>query len=237
IDRIDKSCLSYTTRRRMFGAHPSRSSGMSAVMATPDDSNAVQLTAQAAGQEHLLTPAALAFLARLHERFEPVRQARLAERITRQARIDAGAEGLPGFRDDTRTIREGDWKVAPLPQALLDRRVEITGPVDPKMVINALNSGANCFMADFEDSTSPTWPNLLAGQQALRDAVAGTLEFTRPSPDGTAPGKHYALKPSGQQAVLLVRPRGWHLDEKHVQVGGEPMSASLFDAGLFAFHN
>lgn len=210
---------------------------MSAVMATPDDSNAVQLTAQAAGQEHLLTPAALAFLARLHERFEPVRQARLAERITRQARIDAGAEGLPGFRDDTRTIREGDWKVAPLPQALLDRRVEITGPVDPKMVINALNSGANCFMADFEDSTSPTWTNLLAGQQALRDAVAGTLEFTGPSPDGTAPGKHYALKPSGQQAVLLVRPRGWHLDEKHVQVGGESMSASLFDAGLFGFHN
>src|SRR5690606_21702960 len=114
---------------------------------------------------------------------------------------------------------------------LRDRRVEITGPVDPKMVINALNSGASCYMADFEDSTSPTWANLLQGQQALREAVAGTLEFAGDN------GKRYTLRPEAERAVLIVRPRGWHLDEKHVLVDGERMSASLFDAGLFAFHN
>ena len=192
-------------------------------------SDAVQVTAIAAGQQDVLPPAALAFLADLHQRFEPARQARLAARRQRQARFDAG--GLPDFRDDTRAIRETDWTVAPLPAALLDRRVEITGPVDPKMVINALNSGANCFMADFEDSTSPTWANLIGGQQALHAAIAGTLEHTADN------GKHYALKPFAEQAVLLVRPRGWHLEEKHVLVDGQPMSASLFDAGLFAFHN
>jgi malate synthase len=154
------------------------------------------------------------------------------------------AGALPDFRDDTRAIRDGDWRVAPIPAALLDRRVEITGPVDPKMVINALNSGAQCFMADFEDSTSPTWPNLVAGQRALRDAVAGTLAFT------SAAGKAYALRPFAERAVLIVRPRGWHLDEKHVladacpeqsrrgaRMSASPMSASLFDLGLFAFHN
>ncbi|HET6599987.1 MAG TPA: malate synthase A, partial [Burkholderiaceae bacterium] len=145
------------------------------------------------------------------------------------AGFDAG--GLPDFRPDTVELRTADWRVAELPDALLDRRVEITGPVDPKMVINALNSGANCFMADFEDSTSPTWANLVAGQQVLRGAVAGTLEFT------AGIGKHYALKPFAEQAVLLVRPRGWHLDEKHVRVDGEAISASLFDLGLFALHN
>ena len=182
-----------------------------------------------ASAEDLVTPDAQAFLAGLHRRFEPARQALLAERRRRQARFDAGA--LPDFRDDTRAIREGDWQVAPIPAALRDRRVEITGPVDPKMVINALNSGANCYMADFEDSTSPTWDNLLAGQRALREAVAGTLAFTSPE------GKRYALRPEAERAVLIVRPRGWHLDEKHVRVDGARMSASLFDAGLFAWHN
>ena len=171
---------------------------------------------------------ARAFLVDLHRRFDGQRHALLAARRARQARFDAG--GLPDFRADTRAIREREWRVAPLPEALRDRRVEITGPVDPKMVINALNSGASCYMADFEDSTAPTWENLITGQRALREAVRGTLAF-----DGG--GKQYRLRPFDEQAVLLVRPRGWHLDEKHALVGGERMSASLFDAGLFAFHN
>ncbi|RDY65595.1 malate synthase A [Lysobacter soli] len=206
---------------------------MSAVMAQPQQAGfeqaRIEVIAQVPGQTDVLTPAALSFLAGLHARFEPVRQARLAARRERQAFFDAG--GLPDFREDTRAIRAGEWKVAPLPKALLDRRVEITGPVDPKMVINALNSGAKVYMADFEDSTSPTWPNLIAGQRALFDAVRGTLEFTADT------GKHYALRPFEEQAVLMVRPRGWHLDEKHVLVDGTPMSAGLFDLGLFAFHN
>src|SRR5688572_3424616 len=190
----------------------------------------VVVTKTLAGQEQLLTPAALAFLADLHRRFDPTRHQRLAARTARQADFDAGA--LPDFRPDTAAIRESEWQVAELPKALLDRRVEITGPTDPKMVINALNSGANCYMADFEDSTSPTWDNLLTGQRALGKAVAGTLDWM--APDGS---KHYVLKPFEQQAVLMVRPRGWHLDEKHVRIDGAPMSASLFDLGLFAFHN
>jgi malate synthase len=201
---------------------------MAAVLqAVPTDG--IELTRELDGQADLLTPAAQAFLAGLHRRFEPERQARLAARALRQAQFDAG--GLPDFRGDTAELRAGDWRVAPLPAALLDRRVEITGPVDPKMVINALNSGAQVYMADFEDSTSPTWANLVGGQQALRAAVAGTLEFN------VAGGKQYRLRPYAEQAVLMVRPRGWHLDEKHVQVDGAPMSASLFDLGLFAFHN
>lgn len=190
----------------------------------------IELSGRAAGQEQVLTPAALEFLADLHRRFEPARQARLAARRERQAFFDAG--GLPGFRADTAAIRAGAWRVAPLPTALLDRRVEITGPVDPKMVINALNSGAKVYMADFEDSTAPTWANLIAGQRALAAAVAGTLEFAAPDT-----GKRYALKPFEQQAVLMVRPRGWHLDEKHLRVDGAPVSGGLFDLGLFAFHN
>ena len=188
----------------------------------------IDVLGQVEGQDALLTPAALHFLARLHRRFEPQRQLRLAARRARQAEFDGGA--LPGFREDTRSIREGDWRVAPIPAALHDRRVEITGPVDPKMVINALNSGANCYMADFEDSTSPTWANLLQGQRALREAVAGTLAF-----EGN--GKQYRLRPEAERAVLIVRPRGWHLDEKHVVVDGQRMSGGLFDLGLFAFHN
>ena len=186
---------------------------MSAVLQDRPEPGAVDLTRTLPGQEALLTPAAQTFLAGLHVRFEGERQARLTARRTRQAAFDAGA--LPDFRPDTAPIRNGDWRVAPIPAALLDRRVEITGPVDPKMVINALNSGANCYMADFEDSTAPTWANLLAGQQALREAIAGTLEFTGHALDGT-PGKSYALRPEAEQAILIVRPRGWHLDEKHV---------------------
>ncbi len=212
---------------------------------TVDPINGVEVTAHVAGQESLLTPAALAFLAGLHRRFEPTRQALLAARRERQAFFDDG--GLPDFRADTAAIRAGHWRVAALPAALLDRRVEITGPTDAKMVINALNSGASCFMADFEDSTSPTWGNLLGGQAALQQAVAGTLEWTAAGAAGEPAGKHYTLKPFAQQAVLMVRPRGWHLDEKHLRiadphapataVSASPISASLFDLGLFAFHN
>ncbi|MGX5731490.1 malate synthase A [Pseudoxanthomonas beigongshangi] len=192
---------------------------------TPGISLAVRHHEQAA----LLPPAALALLVSLHRAIEPGRQARLAARRERQAFFDAG--GLPDFREDTRAIRESDWRVAPLPAALQDRRVEITGPVDPKMVINALNSGAKVYMADFEDSTSPTWNNLLTGQRALIGAVRGDLAHAAPN------GKRYALKPFQEQAVLLVRPRGWHLDEKHVLVDGQPIAGGLFDLAVFAFHN
>ena len=189
----------------------------------------IALTASLAGQDELLPPGALALLVSLHRAIEPERQARLAARRERQAFFDAG--GLPDFRADTRAIRDGDWAVAPVPTALQDRRVEITGPVDPKMVINALNSGAKVFMADFEDSTSPTWQNLLTGQRALIGAVAGDLSFTSDN------GKHYTLKPQDEQAVLLVRPRGWHLDEKHVLIDGAPIAGGLFDVAVFAWHN
>lgn len=200
---------------------------MSAVLQDSPDAG-ITLTRELPGQGRLLSAPALGFLAGLHRRFEAGRQACLRARRIRQQAFDAGA--LPGFRADTAHIRAGDWRIAPVPEALLDRRVEITGPVDPKMVVNALNSGANCYMADFEDSTAPTWSNLLTGQQALRAAVNGALAFD-------AGGKRYELRPQAEQAVLIVRPRGWHLDEKHVLVDGERMSASLFDAGLFVFHN
>jgi malate synthase len=196
----------------------------------PDAIDVVLTAPLVPGQEHTLTPMAMDFLADLHQHFEPQRRQRLAARRDRQVRFDSGE--LPDFRADTVAIRESAWQVAPLPDALLDRRVEITGPVDPKMVINALNSGAKVYMADFEDSTAPTWPNLLSGQAALRAAVDGTLQWTAPDA-----GKHYALKPVHEQAVLMMRPRGWHLDEKHLRINGAPISASLFDLGLFAFHN
>jgi len=175
----------------------------------------------------ILTPEAFAFLAKLARTFEPERRRLLAARVDRAARIRAGE--LPDFLPETREIRERSWRVAPIPRDLLDRRVEITGPVDRKMVINALNSGAKVYMADFEDSHTPTWRNNLEGQVNLRDAVLGTIAFTSPE------GKRYALNPS--VATLMVRPRGWHLIEKHVTVDGQPMSGSLFDFGLFFFHN
>ncbi len=176
----------------------------------------------------VLTPAALAFVADLHRRFDARRRELLALRVERQARLDAGER--PDFLPETAEIRAEDWRVAPLPADLLDRRVEITGPVDRKMIINALNSGAKVFMADFEDATSPTWSNLIEGQANLIDRWAGRLSHTDP-----ATGKAYALGPA--PAVLIVRPRGWHLPERHVEVDGAPVSGALFDFGLYLFHN
>jgi malate synthase len=201
-----------------------------AAKATPG----IALATRVAGQDTVLPAPLLALLVSLHRAVEPGRQARLQARRERQAFFDQG--GLPDFREDTAAIRSGDWTVAPLPDALQDRRVEITGPTDPKMVINALNSGAKVFMADFEDSTSPTWRNLLAGQQSLAAAVRGDLEYTAPASNGK-PAKHYTLRPYDEQAVLIVRPRGWHLDEKHVAIDGQPLAGGLFDAAVFAFHN
>jgi len=175
----------------------------------------------------ILTPEALAFLAGLFSTFEGRRQELLAARVARQAELDAGQ--LPDFPAATRSIREGAWQVAPAPADLQDRRTEITGPVDRKMVINALNSGAKVFMADFEDATSPTWENLLDGHINLRDAVRRTITFSSPE------GKAYKL--NEKTATLLVRPRGWHLPEKHVLQHGQPVSGSLFDFGLYFFHN
>jgi len=175
----------------------------------------------------ILTPEALEFYALLHRAFNRTRLTLLEKRKERQADLDRGAN--PDFLPETEGIRSSDWKVSPVPIDLLDRRVEITGPVERKMVINALNSGANCFMADFEDAHSPTWAATLDGQWNLREAVRGTLGFSSPE------GKAYRLNP--RIATLLVRPRGWHLPEKHLRVDGEPASGSLFDFALYFFHN
>ena len=184
--------------------------------------------AHVTGIEDVLTPAALAFLVDLERMFHDQRAGILAARDERAAQVRAGAE--LGFLPETKAIRADDsWRVADTPRDLLDRRVEITGPAEPKMMINALNSGARCFMADLEDSLSPTWANVIGGQAALHEAVRERLAFTSPE------GKDYAIGPD--PAVLLVRPRGWHLEERHVLVDGAPMSASLFDAGLYLFHN
>src|SRR5437870_1933837 len=184
------------------------------------------LTTPPSGGAEVLEPAALQFLGALARRFEPERQRRLAQRRERQQELDAGR--LPDFLPDTKQLRERDWTVAPIRPDLTDRRVEITGPAERKMMINALNSGANVFMADFEDANAPTWENNLRGQQNVRDAVTGRIAFTSPE------GKHYALEP--KTATLVVRPRGWHLDEKHLLVDGRPIAASLFDFGLTFFH-
>jgi malate synthase len=178
--------------------------------------------------DEILTPGALAFLAGLHRRFEARRRDLLARRIERQKRFDAGE--TPDFLPETRTIREGDWRVARIPDDLLDRRVEITGPVDRKMIVNALNSGAKVFMADFEDATSPIFANMIEGQINLKDRWAARIDFT-----DAASGKSYKL--ADNPAVLMVRPRGWHLPERHVTVDGEEISGSLFDFGLYVFHN
>ncbi len=178
--------------------------------------------------DQILTPEALQFVVDLERRFGPRRRELLAARVERQKRLDAGER--PDFLPQTAEIRKATWTVAPLPADLLDRRVEITGPVDRKMIINALNSGANVFMADFEDSNTPTWSNLIEGQSNLRDAVRRTITYTDPTS-----GKAYQLNP--KIAVLLVRPRGWHLPEKHVVVDGQPMSGSFFDFGLYFWHN
>ncbi|WP_291424135.1 malate synthase A, partial [Deinococcus sp.] len=178
------------------------------------------------GYEQVLTPEALTFVADLQRRFGARRLELLAAREERQKQLDAGE--MPDFLPETRSVREGDWKIAPLPADLQDRRVEITGPVDRKMIINALNSGARVFMADFEDASSPTWENCVEGQINLRDAIRRTISLEQN-------GKSYKL--NDKTAVLLCRPRGWHLPEKHVTVDGQTMSGSLFDFGLYFFHN
>jgi malate synthase len=174
----------------------------------------------------ILTPEALAFVELLQRELGPRRLALLERRVERQRELDAGAR--PDFLPETEDVREGDWRVAPAPPDLQDRRVEITGPVDRKMMINALNSGASVFMADFEDATSPTWENVVDGQRNLRDAVRRTISLDQGE-------KSYRL--NEEIATLVVRPRGWHLPERHVLVDGEPVSASLFDFGLAVFHN
>ena len=177
--------------------------------------------------DEILTPAAMHFVVTLVRTFQGRRQELLQRRVERQAEIDAGK--LPDFLPETEHIRTSSWAIAPIPADLQDRRVEITGPPERKMIINALNSGAKVFMADFEDSLSPTWENVVQGQLNLRDAVNRTISFTGPE------GKQYAL--DEKTAVLLVRPRGWHLPEKHVLLDGKPISGSLFDFGLYFFHN
>jgi malate synthase len=178
------------------------------------------------GQERVLTADALSFVAQLHREFRAVRAQLLERRAARQLELDRGT--LPDFLAATANVRSGDWQVADCPPALLDRRVEITGPVERKMMINALNSGASVFMADFEDALSPTWTNVVDGQGNLIDAVRRSLSLTTPE-------KEYRL--AERTATLLVRPRGWHLTEKHLLVDGEPISASLCDFGLYFFHN
>ena len=175
----------------------------------------------------VLTPEALAFVARLAEKFESTRRVLLERRKARQADFDRGV--LPDFLTETQGVRRDSWKVAPPPKDLEDRRVEITGPVERKMMINALNSGARVFMADFEDALSPTWENVVQGQANLQDAIRRTLAFTSPE------GKSYKL--NDKVATLVVRPRGWHLDERHATLSDAPVSASLFDFGLYFFHN
>ncbi len=191
------------------------------------ENDSVESQTQTQTESSILTSEARAFLLKLAARFEPRRQELLARRRVVQQEIDHGK--FPDFLPETAGIRQSEWKVAPIPKDLMDRRVEITGPVDRKMIINALNSGASVFMADFEDSNSPTWSNNIEGQKNLQDAIRGTIQYVSPE------GKQYQLGPN--LATLVVRPRGWHLDERHFLVEGKPISASLFDFGLFFFHN
>ena len=179
------------------------------------------------GYAEILSPQAIAFVTKLSRKFENRRRELLELRIKRQAGFDAGK--LPDFLPETKTVRESDWTIGAVPADLQDRRVEITGPTDRKMVINALNCGANVFMADFEDSNAPTWSNMIEGQINMRDAIRRTIAFRSPE------GKDYAL--NGKTATLLVRPRGWHLTENHMLVDGAPVSGAIFDFALYFFHN
>ena len=188
---------------------------------------AVAAPSSVSGAETILTAAALGFVAELHERFDDRRRDLLAARLERQKRFDAGE--LPDFPEETRHIREADWTIGSIPADLRDRRVEITGPINAKMVINALNSGARVFMADFEDATAPAWNELVQGQVNLRDRWRGTLKFTEPES-----GRHYSL--SEDPAVLVVRPRGLHLPERHVTVHGKPVAGAFADFGLYLWH-
>jgi malate synthase len=187
----------------------------------------VEIRGEAPGAGEILTPRALSFVSRLAQEFAHRVPVLLAARRERQAAFDAGVK--PDFLAETTAVRAGEWRVAPPPADLQDRRVEITGPVDRKMIINALNSGARVFMADFEDSNAPTWANVVQGQLNLRDAVAGTISLLAPN------GKRYEL--AERTATLMVRPRGWHLPEKHVRFEGRPVPGALVDFGLFFFHN
>ena len=177
--------------------------------------------------DEILSHDALAFVAKLHRAFEPRRQELLKKRIERQARIDAGE--MPDFLPETQSVREGDWKIAPLPKALECRRSEITGPVERKMIINAFNSGADSYMSDFEDSNSPNWFNQIQGQVNLKDAIRREISYVNEA------GKEYRL--NDRIATLQIRPRGWHLDEKHVTIDGQRVSGGIFDFGLVFFHN
>jgi malate synthase len=178
-------------------------------------------------QAAILTPEALAFVADLARRFEVVRQSLLQRRVTRQAELDAGK--LPDFLAETAAVRNSEWTIAAVPDELLDRRVEITGPAERKMLINGLNAGASVYLADMEDSMTPTWHNVIDAQINLRDAVSRTIKYVNPD------GRFYQLHE--KTSVLFVRPRGWHMVEKHMSVDGKPVSASLFDFGLYFFHN
>ncbi len=181
-------------------------------------------------QDEVLTDAALAFVAELHRLFTPRRDELLARRAERRAEI--ARTSTLDFLPDTAQVREGDWKVAPAPAALNDRRVEITGPTDRKMTINALNSGAKVWLADFEDASAPTWENVVLGQRNLIDAYARRIDFTDPRS-----GKSYALKANEELATVVMRPRGWHLDERHLRFDGRPVPGALVDFGLYFFHN
>ncbi|GAA2927672.1 malate synthase A [Streptomyces enissocaesilis] len=181
-------------------------------------------------QDEVLTDAALAFVAELHRLFTPRRDELLARRAERRAEI--ARTSTLDFLPDTAQVREGDWKVAPAPAALNDRRVEITGPTDRKMTINALNSGAKVWLADFEDASAPTWENVVLGQRNLIDAYARRIDFTDPKS-----GKSYALKADEELATVVMRPRGWHLDERHLRFDGRPVPGALVDFGLYFFHN
>ncbi len=197
-------------------------------MSTPTYGAGIEITGRITPEyAEILTPEAVAFVAKLQRAFGDRRAKLLARRAQRQAELDAGK--LPDFLPETRAIRESDWTCAAVPADIADRRVEITGPVDRKMIVNALNSGASVFMADFEDANTPKWDNNLQGHLNLRDAIRRRIDFTSPE------GKQYRLQ--DRTAVLFVRPRGWHLPEKHVEVDGQPVSGGLFDFALYFFHN
>jgi len=197
-------------------------------MSTPPFGPGIEITGRITPEyAQILTPEAVAFAAKLQRAFGNRRAELLALRARRQAELDAGK--LPDFLPETRAVREGDWTCAPIPADIVDRRVEITGPVDRKMVINALNSGASVFMADFEDANTPKWDNNLQGHLNLRDAIRRKIDYTSPE------GKTYRL--NEKTAVLFVRPRGWHLPEKHVLIDGQPISGGIFDFALYFFHN
>jgi malate synthase len=213
--------------RKMTDPLPVEAKGTFAMTQTTSQESIEIIAPVSAEFAEILTPDALNFLATLVRAFRSRREELLLRRAQRQAEIDAGK--LPDFLPETAHIRQANWTIAPLPADLQDRRVEITGPVDRKMVINALNSGAKTYMADFEDAHSPTWESTIQGQINVRDAVAGTITYSSPE------GKEYKL--NEQIATLIVRPRGWHLLEKHVLVDGQPVPGGIFDFALFFFHN